>query len=202
MNALARDLTHPPHGPARWGWPLRMLTRIARARGVISADREIDVHPHSGGLHLSAAAEDREDVVTDPFHHRWLAGGSVQVKGGTVRFNDSHSETVAYATLSAGFDGFIAVRCQLSLTGTLMTPRFFSLLDFGTDVILDATPDLVSLPRSSLPSLSYLLPGSITSCSLHVPVLRCTGRRVVPLWRTWSGIEISLYHSHYTLGSL
>lgn len=207
--SLEGDLLLPPRGPAKWGWVQTMMSKIARARGVMSPDHSISVSPSTGGLTLRSAGgavESSADLPTDPFQCA-KSGSSVAIVGGRVRFNsDSGSDlTLADDVLSAGSSQIICVRVPLSLTaaGQVLTPRPWEGLVWTTHVTA-GTPEFLAVSLTEFADAFYLLPGTPAqyNADLLIPIAMTNTSGALTQW--WHGphnINVRLRRDHYTINA-
>lgn len=204
MPSFESTLRSPPRGPARWGWVVEAMNKIAKMRNVISNDASIEVDETTGGLSLKriltgAAAGDLRD---DPFQLTFENGGWF-AKGGRLQFNDNPSSVVTVEDkLLPAIDPFYAivrVPLELTVTGAALTPRFDQKLEWATDVQLQADPEMTFAAASSFALYPYLTPTVISHTVLQIPVAYVEGGAATQWWHGLAGMNIDLYHSHFTV---
>lgn len=220
--SLEGDLKLPPRGPAKWDWCNRIMTKIARARGVISPDQSITAMPVTGGLMLSGISSpypyganeyndlpngyDGLDVngnplVIDPDPFQLFPDGSVNE--GELRINGGSPITVAAESFNLSSDQIIAIKIPLALTGAGMalTARHWDLLTWSTHIDLSATVELDMITPATLASAGYVLPGTTSAATIYIPVamVNASGKRV-QWWHGAAQASIYLYHDHFLIG--
>ena len=190
--SLEGDLKLPPRGPLKWGWLAMILTKLARAAGLISPDDSVEIAPTATGLAV------RADVSSSAFEESTLpwglttnANGTVTVKGGDLVVTNVGTYAVGDASLSITNADFIAIRIDLALdaAGLLLTPRFWSGL---IEVTISPDPYLVAISTATLEAARSVMPGLRTTGTIYIPVIGLNPRQ--QFIQTITTPTLSLWH--------
>lgn len=201
--SLESSLRRYPRGPATWGWAQRMMAAIARARGVISADRGLEIKETPSGISIGVSPDYEQiggDLTTDPFYVEKVANGFCRVTGGEVRLNEDPVIEIEQQFFTAPPDAVIFIEIELLLTagGSALTPRTWTELVPGTDFqLVYARLDF----SSALGFYSnYVLPGSVPQATMRVPIAAIEDGAVKRYWHGLERMELTIYHDHWTIG--
>lgn len=203
--SLESDLRRYPRGPATWRWAQRMMTAIARARGVVSGDQSIEVIQSPGGLTLRQTSDMEQftgDIPADPFQVTKNTNGVCMITGGDLLVNSGDWLVVPDAILSPGNGSIIFVEMNLNLTaaGELLTPRPWETLDYDTEVTIGSL-HIGSTGMFGFAS-GYVTPGSTPAATLRIPIAAIeSGGNLRQWWHGLTGIHLRLYRTHFTITS-